>query len=383
MNINTIFNRRFAISFGIGTMCFITTLAAETEVATDPSTLSRDELITIAVNQLVSIQEDGGMWPYEGVYRVRGEIPIGYRVGGTAIACESLLFAAEKDNAPAQEAMSKGIDFILEHLDHPLMQESLEGRYDVRVWGQAYALQFFCHLLDQKRAGGKASQIKDWVKKLAKTLVAEQLDDGGWNYATRRRHASFVTAPVVQSLLYARTQGVVVSNDVFDKARQVLESSRESNGAFHYSGTSDTRRRDGSRAKLPGSIGRSPLCETTLVLLGHGSQKAIQKAIDAFHEHWDELEKRRKQHGTHVPPYGIAPYYFYFAHRYAAQAIEMLPEADRTRERAKFDEKLMRTRDEDGTWNDRVFARSRNYGTAMSILALLHEETPIPKPLKK
>ncbi len=354
---------------------------AETEVPDAPASLSTDEMITIAVNQLVSIQEDGGMWPYEGVYRVGGEIPIGYRVGGTAIAGEALLFAAKPSNKSAQGALDKGIAFILKHLEDPLMQPSRENRYDVRVWGHAYALQFFCHLLDQKRAGQRQADVRKWVDKLTQALIVEQLEDGGWNYATRRRHASFVTAPVVQALLYARTQGAVVPQDVFERAGKVMQDSRESNGAFHYSGTKSARRRDKSRAKLPGSIARSPICEATLLLIGDGSTERIKQSIDAFHEHWDELEKRRKQHGTHVPPYGIAPYYFYFAHRYAAQAIELLPEKDRKQERARFLEKLLRTRDEDGTWNDRVFPRSRNYGTAMSILALLGERTPMPHPL--
>jgi hypothetical protein len=44
---------------------------------------------------------------------------------------------------------------------------------------------------------------------------------------------------------------------------------------------------------------------------------------------------------------------------------------------------ILRTRDGDGTWNDRVFPRSRNYGTAMIVLALLGEKTPIPPALKK
>ena len=113
-------------------------------------------------------------------------------------------------------------------------------------------------------------------------------------------------------------------------------------------------------------------------MLGGGSATAVQAALDAFHLHWDELEKRRKKTGTHVGPYGIAPYYFYFAHRYAAQAIQMLPASDRAAERARFRTVLLRTRDEDGTWNDRVFKRSRNFGSAMAVLALLGDRVPLP-----
>ena len=73
---------------------------------------------------------------------------------------------------------------------------------------------------------------------------------------------------------------------------------------------------------------------------------------------------------THVAPYGVAPYYFFFAHGYAAEAIERLPEAERAAWRDRLHRLLMSVRDEDGTWNDRVFPRSASYGTAMAMLAL-------------
>ena len=82
--------------------------------------------------------------------------------------------------------------------------------------------------------------------------------------------------------------------------------------------------------------------------------------------------------GTHEGPYNIAPYYFYYAHYYAAQAIEMLPEKSRAKERDRLLEVVLKTRDEDGTWNDRVFDRSKNYGTAMVVLALIGDKAPPP-----
>lgn len=337
------------------------------------------QIIDRAVSEMQKTQEPGGEWPYEGVYRVRREIPVGYRIGGTAIVCQMLFYAAAKDNKGAQAALSRGLDFILKKLKHHLMRPSTRDAYDVRVWGHAYALTFFCQLRAARRTGTpkQTEAIKKWIPRLVKALVIEELPRGGWNYATRRRQASFVTAPVTQALLWARSQGEKVSADVFKRSRKVLLESRHSTGAFTYSGKKNLSRVD-VRATIPGSIARSALCESTLMMLGAGSIKAIQNAIDAFHTHWIELENRRKKSGTHAPPYGIAPYYFYFAHRYAAQAIELLPEAQRPKERKRLRQLLLRTRDNDGTWNDRVFPRSRSYGTAMAILSLLAERIPLP-----
>src|SRR5262249_474286 len=181
-------------------------------------------------------------------------------------------------------------------------------------------------------------------------------------------------------LLLARAQGEEVPDDLLARARKALEGSRTESGAFAYSGPRPGKE---SPNLLPGSVARSPVCETTLVLLGGGSAKASQAALDAFHQHWDQLEKRRQQPGTHKPPYGIAPYYFYYGHRYAAQAIEMLPEKARAVERERLLRLILRTRDADGTWNDRVFPRSRNYGTAAAVLALLGDRTPLPPKWEK
>ena len=97
-----------------------------------------------------------------------------------------------------------------------------------------------------------------------------------------------------------------------------------------------------------------------------------------FHDNWDELKKRHQQTGTHVAPYMIAPYYFYYGHRFAAQAIEMLPEEVRDDYRERFRERLFSVKEMDGTWNDRVFDRSANFGTSTSILALMQPDLAPP-----
>lgn len=405
----------------------------------------RVELIRHGVRALIDMQEPDGAWPYEGVYRVGGEIPLGYRVGGTAIVVETLLFAGV-DHDAARQAIERGVSYILAQLDDPLLGPSTADVYDVRVWGHCYALDMLCRLRGAKRMGRHGPEIERWIPRLTQTLVDEEIGGGGWNYANHRQPASFVTAPVVQALLLAQAQGEQVPAAVFQRALRCLRAGRYEDGAFAYSGQAaprpgetalarsgdaadgakaassqeareaasrpvrvggaaaasqasdspSTRAASGPasrpsrgistppasvRAALPGSIARSAVCETTLQLLGEGSTEAIAESIEAFHRHWDELERRRKQSGTHAGPYGIAPYYFYYGHRYAAQAIEMLPAARREQERERLLEVVLRTRDADGTWNDRVFDRSRNFGTAMVVLALLAENTPLPPAL--
>lgn len=327
-----------------------------------------DPAIATGVARLLEMEEGAGEWPYEGVYRVGRTIPVGYRVGGAAIVCQALLYAAP-DDEKARAARQRGLAFILDHLDHPLMKASTADRYDVRVWGQAYALDLLCALLEQNQAGARKAAVERAIPGLVAVLLKEEIAGGGWNYANRKRGASFVTASVTQALLRARARGAAVPDPVLRRARAFLEASRNEAGAFAYSGRSQ-------RTPLPGSIARGAIAELTLLRLGGSSLPRLRAAIEAFHKHWIELEKRRKKTGTHVGPYGVAPYYFYYGHRYLAQAIEALPEGERPAARARLRKTIMKTRDDDGTWNDRVFPRSRNFGTAMMILALLGPKAP-------
>lgn len=418
-------------------------------LAAEPSQ-TPDELIRVATAELVKMQEQDGAWPYEGVYRVGGQIPIGYRVAGTAIVCEALLFA-DPDGPESRAAIERGIAYILGGLEDKAMTPRTPIEYDVRIWGFTWALDLFCHLRAANRMGTHEAQIREWIPRLVEAILVDEIPGGGWNYASRRRPAAFVTAPLVQTLLLAKSQGERVPRDALERAAKMLRASRFEDGAFTYSGLVPRRRPSedapersatqptatepatttrpsapgpdesntpaggapptteddraattkpaesgpatgaasrpasaparSSTSELPGSVARSAVCETSLMLLGDGSVARIRAALDAFHTHWDELEKRRKKTGTHAPPYGVAPYYFYFGHRYAAQAIQMLPVEKRQAERARLLEVYLRTRDEDGTWNDRVFPRSRNFGTAMIVMGLLGDRMPLPPTL--
>lgn len=336
------------------------------EVTQQAEKLDVKQLVKSAAHQLLAIQADDGAWPYEGVYRVKRRIPLGYRIGGSAIVCAALLTSEldEEERKLADAAITKSVELILKELREPLMQPTTKDAYDVRVWGHIYALDLFCRLEKTNRFGELCKQTDPWITDLIKAVEDQEIDGGGWNYANRRSHAAFVTAPAVHALLKAKKNGHQVDDAKINRAAEAMIGSRSKNGAFQYSGI-------GARSTaVPGAIARMALCETTLMMLDKGDPERLQASIDAFHEHWDELEKRRKKTGTHKPPYGIAPYYFYFGHRYVAQAISMLPKEKQQAEMERYEKAMLKTKDADNTWNDRVFDRSKAYGTAMVILSL-------------
>jgi len=171
---------------------------------------------------------------------------------------------------------------------------------------------------------------------------------------------------------------------VVERALDSLERGRAASGSIAYAVPDEPRagvEEDalGAMDKLPGATGRMLACEATLTLGGRGDQGRLAAAVQAFFEHWVQLEVRRKQTGTHTGAYGVAPYYFMYAHRQAALAIELLADpAERQRQRARLDGLLAEVQEDEGGWNDRVFPRSRAYGTAMGMLALLQREQTEP-----
>lgn len=327
-------------------------------------------------------------WPYEGVYRVGGEIPIGYRVGGTAICATAMLesTAAQGEELPkeAQEAIERALAFVLEGLEHPLMTADFKGGYDVRGWGHAYALGFLVRMreLGQVSAASRKkvdAAIRELVDTLETTEISKQ---GGWNYSRGKdpddaEPSTFMTAPTLQFLFEAARAGEKVDAKVVEHALEAIESGRLESGAFQYGVDPEHRTGQGFEA-VEGAIGRSPACEATLFLAGRGSLERLRGSLAQFFTHWEWLEKRRKQTGTHVKPFMIAPYYFFYAHRHAAQAIEFLPEAERAGYRAQLNALLWQVREKSGGWNDRVFPRSESFGTAMTVMALREPSMPRP-----
>jgi len=340
------------------------------------ASVSVDEAVARGVEFIVAGQEGEteAEWPYEGVYRVRGRIPIGYRVGGSAIAATALI--------TRRAAVRRATAFITGSVDEPLMSHDVQSTYDVRGWGYAYGLGYLLEIVrgDLVPEGLESvvdAAIRFFIAGIEATTIPER---GGWNYARRGgfdqpgRASPFMTAPTLQALFDAAREGYDVDADAVRAGLDALERGRTVAGSFVYSGAGGAGRNE----KVPGSVGRMLVAEVTLARAGRGSPARIRGALDAFIVHWGWLDKRRAKNGTHKPPYGIAPYYFYFAHRYAAEAAGALPEGDRDEYRRRINDLLFSVRLEDGTWNDRVFARSAVYGTSMALISLTMPDAPEP-----
>ncbi|MEZ6013596.1 MAG: hypothetical protein R3F49_00655 [Planctomycetota bacterium] len=370
-----------------------------------PEGLDEGAVIARCVELLIALQEDltdpaapleaRREWPYEGVYRERAGrgrgselvIPLGYRVGGTSIVSWALLSApGYAEDARARAAVAKGAAFVLEQLATEGMRPGFNGGYDVRGWGHAYALWFLLQLRAHDAVPeGQAPAVSEWIPALVKTLEATEIrPGGGWNYSRQNGFdkpgaaaSPFMTGPTLLALFEAQRQGVAVDGQVVERALGALSATRigdvlgGADDTFSYGYS-----RGDQRSGRPGAMGRITSAEVALYLAGRSDTQKLTSGVQAFVEHWQQLEARRRKDKTHLPPYGVAPYYVYFAHYHTALAITLLPEAERAAWRTKYLGRLYQSRLESGGWNDRVFDRSESYGTAMALLSLLAPSAP-------
>ena len=180
-----------------------------------------------------------------------------------------------------------------------------------------------------------------------------------------------MTAPALQALFEAKRAGIAFDPEIVTRGLGALDRTRKDDGHVAYSAMEQTTE---NSAMIPGAVGRMLAVETVRAQAGEGGPEDLQRALDAFFAHWNELLKRKSKTGTHVSPYGVAPYYFFYAHGFAAEAIQELPEEAREANREKLMALLFSIREKDGTWNDRVFPRSRAYGTSIALQILTQPE---------
>ncbi|OUU20064.1 MAG: hypothetical protein CBC13_11270 [Planctomycetia bacterium TMED53] len=333
-----------------------------------------------------------GEWPYEGVYRERGQIPPGYRVGGTAIVLRSLIESLPtkrvnfKEKDPLGNVLLRGLNFLLkESLQSPAMGVGFNRGYDVRDWGHIECLETLLRLEQLNMVPkDRLAAVQQKIRQLIDTLIQNEIPGGGWNYSRSRRRnvqspaSPFMTGPAVMALLRAKEMGYPFDGNVVIRALKTIENARIESGAIQYSTQPDRVSGEGFEA-LEGACARMAVSELALFQVGMNDIEKVRFALKAFFDHWKWLERRRAGTGTHNPPYYIAPYYFFYAHLHTARAIKVLPKEEQKQARIRLLELLWQVRDKPGTWNDRVFPRSAAYGTAMTLLALNSPKTPLPE----
>lgn len=232
----------------------------------------------------------------------------------SSIAAMALLCFPDAQSEGSLRAVKKGLSYLLRK---PIIRDP---------WNLCFSLLFLKRCLRHPRFQGSQDQIKQKIIHILEGIAETQLKDGGWDYGwdySTGGSTSFTTAIVLLTLKEAQDAGFKTPRRVIKRGIRSLRRLRIGPGVFSYTGGKRIQR----WASRKGSVGRGCVCELALFRWSSAGPGDLKKALKNFFKYRSTLVKwlkRSRKRGTHRGPYGIAPYYFFFAHHFASLVVEEL-----------------------------------------------------------
>ncbi|MEW6071890.1 MAG: hypothetical protein AB1726_04740 [Planctomycetota bacterium] len=346
-----------------------------------PARAARDR----GIAWLAAAQNADGSWctgVVEGVLEM-GFPPAAYyawKVAASAIACLALL---EVEETPAvRSALDRGLAWLC------AAESPRRGAdWDVdHVWGALYG---FAACVEAARDPRFAAA--DWPARLREAggrylaiLERTQSPRGGWGYyddpiysKRPKWDTSFCTALVLPALAAGVEMGWVDDPRILVRARGYVSRCALPNGAYGYD--LDLVPRMGAIAggehidAVPGSLGRVQVCNWGLARAGERkiTPDRVREGLEAFLRHHRFLDVAWTKPVPHEAFYYNSGYFYAFGHYYAAEAIQLLPEAEREAWHARLRPHLVRRQRADGSLADFLLGSYTSVAcTAFLVLAL-------------
>jgi hypothetical protein len=289
----------------------------------------------------------------------------------------------EEKRAEIDKAIERGADWLDKHLGK-LRRATPDAIYN--VWGHAYSIQALV-MLHGRAAGNEELQAK-WKKHAqaqADMLERYSYVGGGWSYYDEVAGSqtpgdaafSFCTATVLIALKEAEAIGVTFPERLTKKA--IASILRQLRPDFSYNYGEYTRLEPRYGEWPGGSLGRSQVCNLALRMYGDKriTDDLMQRWLTRLFDRNGWLSMGRKRPIPHESYFGVAGYFYYYGHWYAAMCIEALPDAERPANQDRLAGIILPLQEKDGSWWDYPFYNyHQQYGTAMAVMTLVKCQKP-------
>lgn len=337
----------------------------------------------------------------------------GYRTGTTALVLESLLktealILKDPKVLPELKALLPEITKSIDRCEEWMFVRMLKLKRSApdvlyNNWGHSYGMSAF-YLMYIRKHPEKTFSGKELKERQEKILNAiryqiHMLESceclaGGWCYYDRDHPAQkpsastlcFMTGTVLVSLADAQKCGVEISPILIKRAKDSILRQRRPNGSFAYGEyTANYGHRINHTAP---SLGRSQVCHLALDLWGDSetvNQQVYEDWMNRLVVKLDWLDVGRKKPVPHESWFGVAGYFYYYAHYYAARVLD---EMENDSQKALFSnhlaDALLKLQEKDGSWWDYpLYDYHPYYGTGMAVSSILHYRECIQKESKK
>ena len=346
-----------------------------------PSLETIEASIARGVEFLLNDQNKNGSWG--SATRTKGlniyaPVPGAHHAFRAAVTSLVLMALIEADDrrVEVQRAIDRGEKWMLEHVPH-VRRASGDTMYN--AWAHSYAIQALVRLHDRaKHDAARRTHIMDLIMQQIEMFDRYALIEGGWEYypvTTKRPSGSpscFTTATALIALDEAKQRGADVSPRMIDMALASIKRQRKPDFSYAY----------GEYLKMSpmypinrpaGSLGRSQVCNCALRIWGDEAvtDEVLRTWLNRLFARDEWLSRGRKRPIPHESFFGVAGYFFYYGHFYAAYCVELLPGPERRHYKNHLAHILVPLQEKDGSWWDYpLYNYHQQWGTAMAVMSL-------------
>ena len=359
-----------------------------------PLVLSREEArpaIDAAAAYLMAKQKDDGSWGDDAPKMLELGFALNtyraWRLASHGITCMAL--AKIEETPERRAALEDAVRFLCET---ELPKRDSDWDIDF-VWTSLYGFVASVELLgDERLSGGElGTLLRARATEFLGILERHQAASGGWAYYDDPPFSvqptwatSFCTGLVLPSLRRGQELGLEVPEKMITRALRYLGRCALPNGAYSYDLDPVTRINGVEHINLmEGSLGRTQVGNWARRSLGDKrvTDDVLREGLDELFAKHGFLDHVRLRPIPHEGFHANAGYFYFFAHYYAAQAINLLPDAEREAYHARLRPHLVKTQRDSGCASDFLGSDyTVNAGTSFLILSL---EEGLDAPLKR